>query len=164
MHDPVRDTAVAKLVSYLAQITTKNGYTYDVGPERIYMRDAIGPNCEIPTLHVVQRIEREKMRSTQRHVDCYLTVNVGFCAGADESGQPDRIASLFIADIKRAVPYTADIGVYVLEVPDTMVQDQVSFTRQGSAVNVAAPIPGRIFGQTDFVIKYSHALNNPRYI
>lgn len=164
MVEPIRKTAVAKLVSLLSEITVKNGYTFDVGPRRVFVRDIISENVEVPSLFVVQRIERVTMRSVQRHLDHWLTVNVGFCAAIDETGDPDARCAEFIADIQRAVPYTADISVRVLEDPTVIVQDQISFTQRGNAINVAAPIAGRIFGQCDFELHYTTSHRDPRYL
>ena len=163
MPEPIRSTVMAKLRELLSGVTVKHLYTYDVGPKRVFMRDLIGPNVEVPALFIVQRTERVMMRSVQRHKDRILLVNVGFCAqygGPD----PDQAAGLFIADIQSAIPYTADIGVHVLEQPETLVQDQVTFTEIGNAINIGEPIPDRIYGQVDFSVKYSTSHNDPRFI
>lgn len=161
--DPIRSTVMAKLRELLSGVTVKHLYTYDVGAKRVFMRDLIGPNVEVPALFVIQRTERVTMRSTQRHKDRILLVNIGFCAqygGPD----PDEAAGLFIADIQSAIPYTADISVHVLEDPTTAVFDQITFTEIGNAINIGEPIPDRVYGQVDFSVKYTTSYNNPRFI
>lgn len=162
---PIRSIVIAKLKELLSDVDVKHLYTFDVGPKRVFMRDIIGPNAEVPALFVVQRTERVNMRSVQRHKDRWLLVNVGFLAAVDDASNPDQTAVKFMADIQRAVPYTADVLVPTLEDPDgSPVSNQITFTEQGNAINLGPAIAGRVYGQCDFLIHYTTSHNDPRYL
>jgi hypothetical protein len=159
----VRTVVVTKLQSLLSQITTKNGYTFNVGPNRVFLRDIIGPNVEIPALFLVQRTESASMMSVQRHVRRTLAVQVGFLA-AYNGPYPDEYAVQFMSDIQRAVGYEHMIDVQTIEDPTVTVQLPIAIEETGTAVNIAEPMQGRIFGQVDYSIRYHTSHLDSRYI
>lgn len=163
MPTPVRTVVVNKFQSLLSEITTKNGYTFNVGPNRVFMRDIIGPNVEIPALFLVQRTESASMLSVQRHVRRILSVQVGFLA-AYNGPNPDEYAVQFMADIQRAVGYTHMIDVQTVEDPNVTVQLPIAIEEMGSGINIAEPLQGRVFGQVDYSIKYHTSHLDPRFI
>lgn len=160
---PVRTVVVNKVQSLLSLITVKNGYAFNVGASRVFLRDIIGPNTEVPALFVVQRTESASMLSIQRSTRRVLSIQVGFLA-AYNGPDPDEQAVQFMADIQRAIGYAHEIEVATKEDPNTSVFLPIAIEEAGSAINVAEPIQGRVYGQVDYMIRYHTSHLDPRYI
>lgn len=163
MPTPIRNVVMNKFQALLSQITVKNGYTFNVGPTRVFMRDIIGPNVEVPALFIVQRTESASMMSVQRHTRRVLSVQVGFLASYN-GPNPDEYAVQFISDIQRAVGYTHEITVQTIEDPSTSVQLPIAIEEMGTGINIAEPMQGRVFGQVDYTIRYHTSHLDSRYI
>lgn len=161
--EPIRTVITRYMQGLLKAIAGPPDYTFDV-KSRVYLRDKINAQVDIPSISVLQRTERASP-GTSRHRKRELYVNVGFIFGYDNRGEsPDDRAVLFIADIQRAMGYEHELSVF------TKLNDEANagkakglfiFDEIGSALNTGDPISGRVYGQVDYIVAYETSWHDP---
>lgn len=173
---PIRQLVIRKAIGLLQGVTHKALFNFDVGARNVNLKDLIAPNCEVPAICVIQRVESVKPISVQRHYERKLSFTVGFVYdlktaldsfGVNVDEDPDQASGLFIADIQRALgsQHVLDDFVANLETPTEFNQHpEVIFREVGNAINVHEPITGRIYGQVDYEVIYYTSSTDPRYI
>lgn len=157
----VRQGAVDSIISKLSNITTANGYSFDVGSDRVY-RQADNPEMmPTPAIIVVQGPESIQNEYSDLY-ECSLELIVGFVDnynGTDPEGQ----ANLFIADIQKAMGVQFEIaatGYGSTEVGTTTIQ----LKEEENSLVVSDALPGYILGQVVYELRYRRHTLDPNKV
>lgn len=101
MTNSVRQLAIDVIRQRLGEITTDNGYSKDVGPERVFVfKDS--PNSMPTPCVIIMQGDEEIEKEYSRLYECYLEVFIGF-AESYSGEDPDEEAVKFISDIQKAM-------------------------------------------------------------
>lgn len=158
MDNSVRKLAVDVIRERLGDITIDNGYSKDVGPERVFaFKDS--PNSMPTPCVMIMQGDEEIEKEYSRMYECYLEIYVGF-AETFSGEDPDEEAVKFISDIQKAMGIEFEVTA-----KDYSSGNPTSTTIQlkevGSMVNVSESLPGLLIGQVIYVLRYRRRIEDP---
>jgi hypothetical protein len=158
MDNSVRKLAVDVIRTRLGNITTDNGYSKDVGPERVFaFKDS--PNSMPTPCVIIMQGDEEIEKEYSRLYECYLELYIGF-AETFSGEDPDEEAVKFMSDIQKAMGIEFEVtakGYNSEEDTSTTVQ----LKEIGSMINVSESIPGLLLGQVIYVLRYRRRIEDP---
>jgi len=166
MPNPIEQTILEDIKQRLGYITAANGYWNNVGSGRVHMKQVEVTSSVAPCVMVVPQLT-EELEAGESSEACFgeTAIRTSLMIGYVVKGQdddPTKKVSRMISDIIRALPH--EPTVTVTKVGDTTTTGMYRLLRKGRARNVTEAVPGVYHGQVNYVIEYSHTVEDDRYV
>lgn len=157
----VRQTIIDTIRTQLTAITLANGYSRDVGEERVFGIKDAPTGIPMPAILIMQGNETTPHQDSDRY-HCFLELAVGFVdnwAGTS----PDHEALSFMADIQKAIQIESSITVLYYPSGNPGLH-MIQVIEQGNSINVTDAIPGIIMGQVTYEVRYDRNVYDPNML
>ena len=154
----VRQAAIDAIIVKLGNITTANGYTFDVTSDRVYRQADNPETMPTPAVVVIQGEENIENVYSDRY-ECSLEVIIG-CVDQYNGNDPEARANLFLADIQKAMgtEYMVTATPYGSSESGTTT---INMLEEGNTITVTDALPGYILGQANYELRYRRHLLDP---
>ena len=160
--DSVEQLVIDAIVAKLATITTANGYTRDIGPDRVLDYDAAP--TQVPTPCLLLRVEETKTEadSFPRYQET-LKLTVVF-VDTLKGNTPGKEARGFKAEVLRALGDKLSVNTPITPPPNGTGGTrsiQVPIHRVASILNGGGLITNRVYGQVDLEVPFAVSRSDP---
>lgn len=156
----IRDGLIDQIAAKLDTIQRKNAYDRDVA--RVYTTAPNGANIPSPAIVVTQGDEDvEEFVGPIAQRNCLLNITfVDNYAGRDQDGE----ALEFLADVQRALGSMLSFQYSARRADGgaTLVSQNAQLFEQGSSLNYADSMRGKIYGTVSYVLQYRTSSKDPR--
>ena len=159
----IRDQIVDRIVEKLATVTLANGYSFDVGSDRVHRARAVVSQLPTPCIVVAQGPEHVTNKVGDRD-QRRLVLDVIF-ATRDAGGDPDGQACTFMRDVQTALggcrAATDDSLLTIDLIGGGTSTYQFILTEVQNEVNYGDVVPDLVYGAITFVAEYKSHLLDP---